>query len=250
MTDVLSGRIVLATTGRVLAQLRADRRTVALLVVVPSALLALTQQVLDSRAEFDRIGLSLLGVFPLTTMFLVTSVAMLRERTSGTLERLMTTPMSKLDLILGYALAFAIAATVQTLIVSAIAFGVLGLNTPGSPVFVVVIAVLSALLGTGLGLLASAVATSEFQAVQLMPAIILPQTLLGGLFIARDQMSDWLHALSDLLPLSYDIEALQEVGRRSIVTGTLLRDVAVLASVTLVAVGAAALSLRRRTPWS
>lgn len=250
MTGLVDGRIVLATAGRVLAQLRGDRRTVALLVVVPSALLALTQQVLDSRALFDQIGLSLLGIFPLTTMFLVTSVAMLRERTSGTLERLLTTPMTKLDLLLGYGLAFAVAAAGQTAVVCSIAYGLLGLSTPGSPAFVVVIALLSALLGTSLGLLASAFATSEFQAVQFLPAIILPQILLGGLFVPRDGLPDWLHTVSDLMPLSYDIEALQQVADRSIVTDTLLRDIAVLAVVAVVALLAAAATLRRRTPSS
>jgi ABC-2 type transport system permease protein len=250
VTGLLSVPVTLATAGRVLAQLRADRRTVAMLLVVPGALLAVTQQALDSRALFDQVGLSLVGIFPLTTMFLVTSVAMLRERTSGTLERLLTTPMTKLDLLLGYGLAFSAAATAQTLVVVAIAYGPLGLTTPGSPVFVVVVALLSALLGTSLGLLASAFATSEFQAVQFLPAVILPQTLLGGLFVSRDALPEWLHALSDIMPLSYAIEALQQVGRRSIITGTLLRDLAVLAGVTLAALVAAAATLRRRTPSS
>jgi ABC-2 type transport system permease protein len=248
VTGLLDVPVTLATAGRVLAQLRADRRTVAMLLVVPSALLAVTKQALDSRTLFDQVGLSLVGIFPLTTMFLVTSVAMLRERTSGTLERLLTTPMTKLDLLLGYGLAFSVAATAQTLVVVAIAYGLLGLQTPGSRAFVVAVALLSALLGTSLGLLASAFATSEFQAVQFLPAVILPRTLLGGLFVSREALPDWLHALSDLMPLSYAIEALQEVGRRSIITVTLLHDLAVLVGVTLVALVAAAASLRRRTP--
>ena len=124
--------IVAATAQRVLPQLRGDRRTIALLLVVPSLLLVLTHQMFDSQPEFDRVALSLLGIFPFTTMFLVTSVSMLRERTSGTLERLLTTPMAKLDLLLGYGVAFAVAATAQAAVTCGTAYGLLGLYTPGN----------------------------------------------------------------------------------------------------------------------
>jgi ABC-2 type transport system permease protein len=175
------------TALRVLAQLRGDRRTVALLLIVPGVLLVLLNQMFDSRPDFDRVALVLLGIFPFTMMFLVTSVAMLRERTSGTLERLLTTPMSKLDLLLGYGAAFALAAAVQAAVTCAIAYGLLGLSAPGSPWLVLVVAVVSGDLGMALGLLASAFATSEFQAVQFMPAVVMPQILLGGLFVPRTQ---------------------------------------------------------------
>src|SRR5262249_50740465 len=160
---------------------------VGLMLVVPSVLLVLTHEMFDSKPGFDRIALPLLGIFPFTTMFLITSVAMLRERTSGTLERLLTTPMSKLDLLLGYGIAFALAAPAQAVITCGTAYGLLGLYTPGNPGLVVGIAIASAVLGMALGLLCSAFATSEFQAVQFMPAVVLPQTLLGGLFVPREQ---------------------------------------------------------------
>lgn len=239
-------RIVGATARRVLLQLRADRRTVALLVLVPGLLLVLTHQMIDSRPTFNRLALSLLGVFPFTTMFLVTSVAMLRERTSGTLERLLTTPMGKLDLLLGYGLAFALAAAVQAGVTCGVAYGLLGLYTPGDPALVIGIAVLDAIMGTAIGLLASAFATSEFQAVQFMPAVVMPQILLGGLFVPRSQMADWLDHLSDGLPLTYAMDALSEVGSTSVVTDTMVGDVVVVAACTLVALALAAATLRRR----
>ncbi len=242
----MTPRIVGATAARVLRQLRGDRRTVALLLVLPSALLALTYAMLDSRPTFDRLALALLGTFPFTTMFLVTSVAMLRERTSGTLERLLTTPMSKLDLLLGYGIAFAVAAAAQAAVTCAVAYGPLGLTTPGSPWVVGGTAILGAVLGMAIGLLASAFATTEFQAVQFMPAIVMPQVLLGGLFVPRSQMADWLQRISDVLPMTYAIDALSEVGRTGLVTGTLLRDLAVMGSSALLALGLAAATLRRR----
>src|SRR5205814_1169129 len=106
--------ITLRTTGRILRQLRHDPRTIALLLVVPALLLTLMRYVFDSQPMiFNRVGVIMLGVFPFIAMFLVTSVAMLRERTTGTLERLLTTPLHKLDLLLGYGLAFALAALIQ-----------------------------------------------------------------------------------------------------------------------------------------
>ena len=244
---IVSGRIVAATAHRVLLQLRGDRRTIALLLVVPSLLLVLTHQMFDSQPEFDRVALSLLGIFPFTTMFLVTSVSMLRERTSGTLERLLTTPMAKLDLLLGYGVAFAVAATAQAAVTCGTAYGLLGLYTPGSPWIVVTTAILGAVLGMALGLLSSAFATTEFQAVQFMPAIVMPQILLGGLFVAREQMADWLQRVSDVLPLTYSIDALHEVGRTSLLTDTLLRDLGVVAGTAFGALVLGAFTLRRRS---
>ena len=247
MAHLISPRITAATARRVLAQLRGDHRTVALMLIVPSLLLVLTNQMFDSRPAFDRVALLLLGIFPFTTMFLITSVAMLRERTSGTLERLLTTPMSKLDLLLGYGIAFALAAAAQAAVTCATAYWLLGLDTPGSPWLVVGIAIDSAVVGMALGLLSSAFATSEFQAVQFMPAVVMPQILLGGLFVPREQMVEWLQTISDALPLTYVIEALGEVGRTSLVTGKLLRDTGIMIGTAIIALALAASTLRRRT---
>jgi ABC-2 type transport system permease protein len=242
----VSARITLATTVRVLAQIRHDHRTIALLLVVPSVLLFLLQQLLGDAA-FDRLGAPMVGMFPFITMFLVTSISMLRERTTGTLERLMTMPLAKLDLLGGYGIAFALLATVQALVTSAVAFLLLGLDAAGSTWLIIALAVLNAVLGSALGLLASAFASSEFQAVQFMPAFVLPQILLCGLLVPLDQMAGWLETIASVLPLTFAFEALDEVS----VDGAALADVAdqvvVLLGMTAVAITLAALTLRRRT---
>ncbi|SCL18622.1 ABC-2 type transport system permease protein [Micromonospora pallida] len=250
----MNPRIVAATAGRVLRQLRHDRRTIALLVVVPGVLLALLHAMFAEQptppgqaSTFDRVALVMLGVFPFTIMFLVTSIAMLRERTTGTLERLLTTPLGKLDLLLGYGLAFGLAATVQAAVAAAVAYGLLGLDTAGSVGLVIVIAVVTALLGMALGLLCSAFARTEFQAVQFLPVVAFPQLLLCGLFVAREQMVGWLQAVSDALPLSYAVEALREVGAHAEPTATMWRDLTVVAGSALLALVLAAATLRRRS---
>ncbi|MEU4644006.1 ABC transporter permease [Micromonospora sp. NPDC023814] len=250
----MNPRILAATTGRILRQLRHDRRTVALLVVVPSALLALVYfMYVDQPAPpgqpstFDRVALVMLGFFPFVIMFLVTSIAMLRERTTGTLERLLTTPLGKLDLLFGYGIAFGLAAVVQAVIASAVAYGVFDLDTAGSSGLVIMIAALNAVLAVALGLLCSAFARTEFQAVQFMPVVVVPQLLLCGLFVPRGEMAGWLQAVSDVLPLSYAVEALQEVGANAEPTGTMWRDMAVVAGAAALALVLAAATLRRRS---
>ena len=236
----MSPRITLATATRVLEQIRHDRRTIALLLVVPSALLFLLSEMLGS-ATFDRLGAPMLGMFPFITMFLVTSIAMLRERTTGTLERLMSLPLAKLDLLLGYGLAFAGLAAVQATVTALIAFGPLGLETEGPVVLIVVFAVLDAVLGSALGLLASAFASSEFQAVQFMPAFVLPQILLCGLLVPRDQMAGWLDAIASVLPLTFAFEALDAVAVDGEGLGGVSGEIAVLVAFAAVAIGLGAL---------
>ncbi|XVV05598.1 ABC transporter permease [Actinosynnema sp. CA-248983] len=238
----------LATTRRILTQLRHDHRTVALMVLMPSVLLVLLRYVLDSEQAFSRAAPALLGVFPFTIMFIVTSITTLRERLTATLERLMTMPIGKLDLLLGYALAFGLVAVVQVVVAATVALTFLGLEIAGSVVLLVLIAVLDALLGMALGLFASAFARTEFQAVQFMPATVLPQVLLCGLFVPRDEMATVLNWISDALPLSYAVDALTQVTRSSEVDGTLVRNLSVIAGCALAALLLGAATLRRRTP--
>jgi ABC-2 type transport system permease protein len=253
-TSHLQPRLTLATTRRVLRQLRHDHRTIAMMLVLPSLLLGLlyllwrdVPTLPGQPSVFDRVGLTMLGIFPFVVMFLVTSIAMLRERTSGSLERLLSTPLARLDLLLGYGLAFGLAAALQALVTVTVATTVYDLDVAGSIWLVVLIAVVDAVLGVALGLLASAFARTEFQAVQFMPVIVLPQFFLCGLLVAREQMAGWLQAISDVLPLTYAVEALQEVGRSAAETGIMWRDITIVAGAALLALALAAATLRRRT---
>ncbi|GAA3015494.1 ABC transporter permease [Streptomyces fulvorobeus] len=237
-----------ATAARVLRQLRHDPRTIALLLVVPVLMITLLRYVFDGSPQtFDSIGASLLGIFPLITMFLVTSIATLRERTSGTLERLLAMPLGKGDLIAGYALAFGAVAVAQSVLATALSVWVLGLDVTGSPWLLLLVALLDALLGTALGLFVSAFAASEFQAVQFMPAVIFPQLLLCGLFTPRDQMAPVLERISDVLPMSYAVDGMNQVLHHTGVTTDFVRDVLVVAGSALLVLCLGAATLRRRT---
>ncbi|GAA3150737.1 ABC transporter permease [Streptomyces rectiviolaceus] len=238
----------LATAARVLRQLRHDPRSIALMLLVPCVMLLLLRYVFDgSPATFDSIGASLLGIFPLITMFLVTSIATLRERTSGTLERLLAMPLAKGDLIAGYALAFGFLAVIQSVLATGLALWALGLDVTGSAWLLLLVALLDALLGTALGLFVSAFAASEFQAVQFMPAVIFPQLLLCGLFTPRDKMQPALEAISNVLPMSYAVDGMNEVLRHPSVTGDFVRDAVIVAGCAVLVLALGAATLRRRT---
>lgn len=240
----MSARRTFVTAARVLRQLRHDPRTVVLLLVVPSALVGLLAWCLSNQTgSFDSVGPKLLGVFPLVVMFLVTSVATLRERTGGTLERLFTLPFTKGEFVLGYALAFGLFAVVQSVLVSALSYGAFGLVHQGVPWRTSVAALCAALLGTAFGIALSALAHTEFQAVQFMPAFILPQLLLCGLLVPVSQLPMGLRQIANVLPMTAALNATEPwhsgpyyFGQFSIIIGYVL--------VALV-VGAA--TLRRKT---
>jgi ABC-2 type transport system permease protein len=243
----MSGNATLATAARVLRQLRRDPRTVALMLLVPVALVTLMKWIFNGQpGVFQRVGVPLLGIFPLTSMFLVTAITMLRERLTGTLERLMTMPLAKFDLLAGYGLAFGFMAALQATFVSLVAFQFLGLHVQGQAWAVVALAILNAALGTSLGLFVSAFARTEFQAVQFMPALIMPQVFLSGLMVPRDRMVRPLAIVSDYMPMSYAYDALTRVAQDDI-SHWLTIDVSILAAVTVLGLALGAATLRRRT---
>jgi ABC-2 type transport system permease protein len=244
----VNASITLAVARRVLLQLRRDRRTVALLLLVPCALLVLLWWMFDrDAATFNTLGPPLLAMFPFIVMFLVTSVTTLRERSSGTLERLLSMPMAKLDLLLGYALAFGVAALLQALLAVGLTVGILGLDVAGPLWALALIAVADAVLGTTLGLFVSAFAETEFQAVQFMPAVVFPQILLCGLFVPRAELPAVLHGVSAVLPLSYAVDSMQSLQSSVGLSADFWRDLVVIVAFVAAAVALGAATLRRRT---
>ena len=244
----MNPRLTLATAQRVLLQVRADHRTLALMIAVPCVLIGLLAWIFNGTPVFDKIGAPLLGVFPFVVMFLITSVATLRERSSGTLERLLSTPLGKGDFLGGYALAFGALAVIQALVATGFAIWVGGLDVAGPGWLLVVVAVVDAVLGTATGLFVSAFARTEFQAVQFMPAFVLPQFLLCGLLVPRNLLPRPLELVSDVLPLSYAVDAMRTLTTQVDAAGDVGRDVAIVAVFAVAAIALGSLTLRRRTP--
>ena len=242
-SPVLAG----ATARRVLTQLRHDPRTIAMMVAVPAVLMILLRYVVSNSLVLNRVAPEYIGVFPFVIMFIVAAITTQRERARGTLERLMAMPLGKLDLLAGYGIAFGVMACVQVTLVLVVSLTWLGVTVPGSAVPMAVVAVLDAVLGMACGLFASAFARTEFQAVQFMPAFVLPQALLCGLVVPRDHMTSVLRWLSDVLPLSYAVDAMQRITASASWTSAISGDVAVILAFTVAALVGGALTLRRRT---
>lgn len=241
-------RLVFATSKRVMQQLMHDKRTIALILFVPLILLGLLAWMYSSTPLlFDHIGASLLGIFPFVIMFLITSITTLRERTSGTLERLLAMPIGKIDIILGYAITFGFLAALQSLIASLVAVHVYGLTVVGPEWFLIVVAIVDAVLGAALGLFVSAFATTEFQAVQFMPAFILPQFLLCGLLVPLASLPSILYHIAKCLPLTYSVSAMQRVSLYPTVSHDAYRDILIVMAFTIAAIILGGATLRRQS---
>lgn len=241
-------RATFATTKRIIQQLLHDKRTIALMFLAPTLLMGLLWWVFsDNTKVFDGVAPAMLGVFPFVIMFLITSITTLRERTGGTLERLMTMPVGKGDIIIGYALAFSLFGIIQSLITSSVAIYLLDMNVAGPQWFVVVVAIADTLLGVALGLFTSAFARTEFQAVQFLPALIFPQVIVCGLFVPLDKLPDVLEKIAYCLPLTYAVDALNRVTAQTDIIAEMWRDIAVVVGFIVVALIVASLTLRRRS---
>jgi ABC-2 type transport system permease protein len=155
-------------------------------------------------------------------------------------------PMGKFDFLLGYALAFGLMAALQSVLAVAVSVGLLGLDISGPVWLLSVVAILDAVLGTALGLFVSAFAQTEFQAVQFMPAVVVPQMLLCGLLVPRSQLPDVLRQISDVLPLSYAVDAMQHLVL-STDTTEVWQKLTVVLGFVLAGLALGAATLRRRT---
>ena len=243
----MTPRVTLAVTRRVLVQLRRDRRTSVMLLVLPCVIMTLLWWMFQDKPGFGfgALAPALLALIPFIIMFLVTSVTTLRERTSGTLERLLAMPMGKGDFLVGYAIAFALVAAVQSALAVGLSVWALDLKVQGPVWLLTVVAVVDAVLGSALGLFVSAFARTEFQAVQFMPALVIPQILLCGLFIDREDLPPVLHAISDVLPLSYAVDAMRKVAGDT--DPAVWGDLLLVAAFAVAALVLGALTLRRQS---
>lgn len=235
----------LTIAGRIINQFRNDRRTIALLIIAPTVMMSLIGLSFPDQGVLDFIAPALLATMALLFSFLLTGISFLRERSQGTLERLMASPVSRLDIVVGYLLGFFIFALAQTTIIVLYTIYVLGVNFSGDlwQIFVFQIVVIAG--AVNLGIFISTFARNEFQMVQFIPLIIVPQIFLAGVIWPVEQMPDYLQWLSAILPLTYAVDGLRDImlnGKSLIDVGF---DLVVLVVFTIVTSILAAVVLRR-----
>ncbi len=195
----------------------------------------------------DYLAPVLIALFAFFFIFLLSTVSFLRERTSGTLERLLATPLTRIELVVGYLGGFALFALAQAVVILLFTVFVLKVQYRGNLLTIFVVEAVLVVGAVSLGLAISAFARNELQAVQFVPLVLLPQVFLSGLLVPVDQLNDWLRPLSAIFPLTYANEALRSVMVRgyAITDPLILRDIGILAAFALVMAAAAVASIRR-----
>ncbi|RJQ74424.1 ABC transporter permease [Pseudonocardiaceae bacterium YIM PH 21723] len=244
----ISPFVTAATTRRVLGQLLRDIRSTALILLVPCWLvIAFYWALSSSPGMFARVGPRLFAVLPFVVMFALASIITSRERCTGTLQRLLTMPARRTDLLAGYVIAFISCALVQAVVMAGLTVGILDLPLPGDFWLLVLSMVLTAILGAMLGLLTSAVARSQHRAVLLLPLWLGPQILLCGLLFSTTRFPRSLRWVADLLPLNQAVAAVSELSTYLVPTRELWTHLIILGGYVLLSLVAASFTLRRRT---
>lgn len=216
----------------------------------------------DAAEELDTLAPVFVGYFAYFFVFILTGISFLRERVGGTLERLMATPITRGEIVLGYSIGFGIFATIQVALVMAFtilrfdipsigplpAFWIgLGVPVTGSPLLAYLLALVLGLGAVSLGIFLSTFARTELQILQFIPIVIIPQGLLGGIFWPVETLPDLLQPLARVLPITYAVEGLREVfiAGADLGTWTVQLDLLVLTGIAALFVVLAAATIRR-----
>lgn len=230
---------------RVMLQVVRDRRTIALILIAPLVIATIAGFSIPDKSVLDNAAPGILAALILFFGFLITGISFLRERTQGTMERLMASPISRMDIVAGYLLGLLLFALIQTLIMFFYMIYVLDVSFQGDLWQILVFQVLIGINAVCLGTFFSAFARNEFQMIQFIPLIIVPQIFVSGLFIPVSQLPAVLEWASKFLPLTYGVEGIKALmlqGQNLLDIG---KDVGVLTGYAAGLLILAALTLRR-----
>ena len=236
----------LAIAERIIRQIVKDRRSAALIIVAPLIVMSLVGfSLIDQKPILNRVAPGLLGTFVMFFTFLLTGVSFLRERAQGTLERLMTTTVARGDILVGYLLGFLLFATIQAAVILTFTIVALQIEYQGNIIEIVAVLLLVVVVAVNLGIFVSTFANNEFQVVQFIPIVLLPQIFLSGVIIPTDQMPSVMEAISVVLPLTYAVEGLREIMVMDQSLADVWADLVILAGFGLGLLIAAVATLRR-----
>ncbi len=241
----MMSRLALLVARRIIRQLQRDHRTFAMVLIVPLVVMTLIGLSFPQKNVLDYIAPALLAALGLFFGFLLTGISFLRERSQGTMERLMVSPISRLDIVLGYLAGFFVIALVQSALILFFVIYILDVRYNGSLWQIFLFQMIVVAGAVNLGIFISTFARNEFQVVQFIPLVILPQMFLCGLLWPVEQMPDYLQWLSNVLPLTYAVRGMRDImlnGSSLLDTGL---EVLVLLGFAAVMSAAAALTLRR-----
>ncbi|MBI4329573.1 MAG: ABC transporter permease [Chloroflexi bacterium] len=236
----------LAIAQRLVRQIRRDRRTMALMVVAPVVVLTLIGLSFAERSQvLDFIAPAVLATFSLLFVFLLTGIGFLRERASGTLDRLLATPVGRFDLLVGYLLGFLGFAALQALIILLYTVYVLNVTFRGNLWEVILFLLVLTATSVNLGIFVSTFAHNEFQVMQFIPLLLAPQIFLSGIFLRVGEMPGYLQAIATVLPLRYAVDGLRALMLEGAHLPDVARELAILVGIGVVVLGLASLTVRR-----
>src|SRR4030042_569018 len=224
---------------RVMIQIARDRRTIALILIVPLVIAAIAGVAIPDKRMLDNAAPAVLATLILFFGFIITGISFLRERTQGTLERLLVSPISRLDIVAGYLLGLLLFALLQTLIMFFYMVYVLNINYQGDLWQILLFQVLIGINAVCLGTFFSAFARNEFQMIQFIPLLIVPQIFLCGLFIPIYQLPNYLEWLGKFLPLTYGVEGIKALMLQGQSLLDIGKDVGILAAFAVGRLGVA-----------
>ena len=235
-----------AIAVRIVRQITRDRRSVALIVVAPLVVMSLVGfSFQDQPAILDNAAPALIGVFALIFTFMLTAVSFLRERSQGTLERLLVTPAGRADLLVGYLLGFLFFAAVQSVILLLFTIFAFDINYQGELWQVFAVLMVLTVVAVSLGIFVSTFASNEFQVVQFIPLLLAPQIFLSGVILPVSQMPGYFQAISKALPLTYAVRALRHMMLQGQSMGDNAFEIGVLAAFAVGLLIAATATVRR-----
>jgi ABC-2 type transport system permease protein len=235
----------IAIAQRIINQLIHDRRTVVLLIIVPLIIASLVGVSVPDKSILDYTAPAIMAVLILFFGFLLTGISFLRERSQGTLERLMAAPVTRLDIVGGYLLGFLLFTLLQTLIIFFYMIYVLDVSYQGELWQILLFQVLIGVGAVCLGTFLSVFARNEFQMIQFIPMVIVPQMFLCGLLWPVAQMPDYLQWLANVLPMTYGVEGIRAMMLEGKELMDIGKDVGVLAGYAVGLLLLASLTLRR-----
>jgi ABC-2 type transport system permease protein len=236
---------IMTIARRSIQQLARDHRTIGLIIIVPLVIASLIGVSIPNKAMLNQTLPALLATLILFFGFLLSGISFLRERSQGTRERLMASPVSRLDIILGYLIGFLLFAIIQTLVLFFYTVYVINIDFLGELWQIILFQVLIGILSVCLGIFISAFARNEFQMIQFIPLIIVPQVFICGVLFPVNTLPDWLQWIARFLPLTYGVDGIRAMmleGKGLVDIG---KEIAVLAGYAIALMALAGISLRR-----
>jgi ABC-2 type transport system permease protein len=237
----------LAIARRVMTQITRDRRTIALIIIAPLVIATITGFSISNKMALDNTSPGMLATLTLFFGFLITGISFLRERTLGTLERLLVAPVSRMDIVAGYLLGLLLFALMQTLIMFFYMVYVLDINYRGDLWQILVFQVLMGIVAVSMGTFFSAFARNEFQMMQFIPLLIVPQIFVSGLFIPVTQLPVVLEWLSKFMPLTYGVEGIKSLMLQGQSLTDIGKDIGILAVFAAAFLILASLTLKQKS---